>query len=62
LPFRLPPIVIRGSSDETLSNRIARYRVQGRFIASRLRFHIVEGLRYAVESYRWSHYRNRLSS
>ena len=62
LPFRLPPIVIRGSSDETLSIRIARYRVQGRFIASRLRFHIVEGLRYAVESYRWSHYLDRLSS
>ena len=62
LPFPLPPIVIRGSSDETLSIRIARYRVQGRFIASRLRFHIVEGLRYAVESYRWSHYLDRLSS
>jgi hypothetical protein len=33
--------------------RLSRYRLQLRFIRFRLRFHIVEGLRYAWESRRW---------
>ena len=61
-PSRLPPTVIRPSADETLSTRIARYRVQARFIFSRLCFHIAEGLRYAVESYRWRRHLDRYSS
>jgi hypothetical protein len=61
LPLSLPPIVIRGSSGETLSTRLARYRVQVRFISSRFRFHLVEGLRYALESYRWRQHLDRLS-
>jgi hypothetical protein len=61
LPLGLPPVVIQGSSDETLSTRLARYRMQVRFISSRFRFHLVEGLRYAVESYRWRQYLDRLS-
>jgi hypothetical protein len=59
---RLPPIVIRASADESFLTRIARYRVQTRFIFSRLRFHIVEGVRYAVESYRWRQHLDRLLS
>jgi hypothetical protein len=35
--------------------------MQARFISSRFRFHLVEGLRYAVESYRWRQYLDRLS-
>jgi hypothetical protein len=62
LPSRLPPAVIRAALNETLSKRIARYRVQVRFIFSRLWFHIVEGLRYAIESYRWRQHLNELSS
>jgi hypothetical protein len=61
-PARLPPSVIRPSIDETLSTRIARYRVQTRFIFSRLCFHLVEGLRYAIESYRWRRHLDRYSS
>jgi len=61
-PSRLPPAVIQGAADETLSTRITRYRMQARFIFSRLRFHIVEGLRYAIESYRWRQHPDRLSS
>jgi hypothetical protein len=60
-PSRLPPTVIRALAGETLSTRLARYRIQSRFILSRLRFHIVEGLRYAIESYRWRQYLDRLS-
>jgi hypothetical protein len=61
-PSRLPPVVIRGSSGEPFSTRIARYRVQVRFVFGRLRFHIVEGVRYTLESYRWRQHLDRLSS
>jgi len=61
-PSRLPPVVIRGSSGEPFSTRIGRYRVQVRFVFGRLRFHIVEGVRYALESYRWRQHLDRLSS
>jgi hypothetical protein len=60
LPLRLPPAVIRASADETLRVRIRRYRMQLHFIISRLRFHIVEGVRYTWESYRWRQHMNRL--
>lgn len=59
LPSRLPPAIIRASADETLPVRISRYRMQIHFILSRLRFHIVEGLRYTWESYRWRRHMNR---
>jgi hypothetical protein len=61
LPSRLPPTVIRASANETLPLRIRRYRMQLHLILSRLRFHIVEGLRYTWESYRWRQYMNRLT-
>lgn len=54
LPTRLPQAAVRGSRGEDLSTRIARYTTQVRFIHSRLRFHCAEGLRFALESYRWN--------
>jgi hypothetical protein len=60
LPRRLPPAVIRASASETLPVRIRRYRLQVHFILIRLHFHIVEGLRYIWESYRWQRQLNRL--
>jgi hypothetical protein len=54
LPARLPRAVVRGSRGEDLPTRIARYNTQARFVFSRLRFHCVEGSRFALESYRWS--------
>jgi hypothetical protein len=53
LPSRLPPPVVRASADETLLVRMSRYRLQVHFVLLRLRFHVVEGLRYMRESYRW---------
>ena len=53
LPFRLPPPVIRAFPNETLSVRIRRYYMQLELIVARLRFHIVEGLRFELESRRW---------
>jgi hypothetical protein len=60
LPVRLPPPVIRAFPNETLTVRLSRYRMQLNFILLRLRFHIVEGLRYAWESHRWQRQINRL--
>jgi hypothetical protein len=53
LPSRLPPPVIRAFPNETLSVRIHRYSMYLRLILERLRFHIVEGFRFALESRRW---------
>jgi hypothetical protein len=61
-PSRLPPTVIRSAANETLSTRFARYRIQLRFLFSRFRFHLVEGLRYKVHSYRWRQHLDRLST
>jgi Uncharacterised nucleotidyltransferase len=62
LPSSLPRAVIRSLSNETISTRIARYRVQAGFLLFRLRFHLVEGARYAIESHRWQQHLDRLPS
>lgn len=59
LPVRLPPPVVRALPGENLSLRLARYRLQLSFVVFRLRFHLVEGLRYLWESRRWRHDRPR---
>jgi hypothetical protein len=53
LPSRLPAPVIRPFPNEVLSIRLARYRMQFVVIILRLRFHIVEGIRYRWETRRW---------
>jgi hypothetical protein len=58
LPSRLPPAIAHASANETLSARLARCRRQGDFILFRLRFHLVEGMRYLWESNRWQQYVN----
>jgi hypothetical protein len=60
LSFGLPHAVIQGTRGETLLTRAARYRVQIRFLASRLRFHSIEGLRFVIESRRWGRLRSNL--
>lgn len=61
LPTRLPPPVILAFPNETLRVRLARYRMQFYFVQLRLRFHIVEGLRYAWQSHRWRRHIDRLA-
>ncbi len=58
LPSRLPPAIAHASANETLAARLVRYRRQGDFILFRLRFHLVEGMRYLWESNRWQQYVN----
>jgi hypothetical protein len=53
LPSRLPPPVIRAFPNEVLPVRLRRYRMHIQLILERLRFHVVEGFRYALESRRW---------
>ncbi|MFL6307789.1 MAG: nucleotidyltransferase family protein [Candidatus Sulfotelmatobacter sp.] len=60
-PSRWPPPVIRAFPNETLSVRLGRYRMQIRFILLRLRFHVVEGIRYGWEIHRWHRFVNRLA-
>jgi hypothetical protein len=60
LPRRLPPAIAYGSPGETLPARMQRHRRQIHFILFRLRFHIVEGLRYSGESIRWRQHINEL--
>jgi hypothetical protein len=54
LPTRLPPPVIRGSHEEGIGTRTVRYGIQVRFALSRFHFHCVEGVRFALEAYRWN--------
>ncbi len=58
LPSRLPPAIAYASANETLLARFGRCRRQAAFVLFRLRFHLVEGLRYVWESNRWQHYVN----
>jgi len=53
LPSRLPPPIIRVFPNEALSVRLGRYRMQLHFVFHRLRFHLVEGIRFIWESHRW---------
>lgn len=62
LPLRLPPAINRAQTNETQSMRIRRYYEQLKFILFRLRFHVVEGLRYLRESMRWRQYSEGLPS
>jgi len=61
LPTRLPHTIIRAGANDTLAFGFLRQALQLRFILARLRFHVVEGLRYAWASYRWRRYRSEVS-
>jgi len=53
LPLRLPPPIIRAVPNEALPFRIRRHFMHLQLILERLRFHIVEGFRFVLESRRW---------
>ena len=61
LPSRLPPPVVRAAAKESMSTRLKRYSLQGMFVASRFRFHVVQGLLYACALRRWRKHLRRLS-
>jgi len=60
-PLKLPPAIVPLCDPEDLSTHIRRYFLQIHFILFRLRFHVVEGIRYAWESVRWQRLVNQLA-
>lgn len=62
LPLRPPPAINHGAPGETLPQRLRRHHRQGNFILFRLRFHLLEGLRYLIESIRWKRHLSRIKS
>jgi hypothetical protein len=62
LPRRLPPAMACAEKDESVARRMMRYRRQAMFIGFRLRFHVVEGLRYLCESAHWKRQLRTLGS
>jgi hypothetical protein len=61
LPSRLPPPIIRPREGESFSERLARQRMQLKFILHRLRFHLIEGTRYIWELLAWRLIKKRLA-
>lgn len=53
VPLKLPPAIVPTSTQENLTARLRRYCLQIHFVLFRMRFHLVEGIRYAWESSRW---------
>jgi hypothetical protein len=53
LPLKLPPPIVMAPKGESLPARIRRHRAQLKFILFRLRFHAIEGFRFALESVHW---------
>ena len=53
IPLRVPRPVIHASPNEALTVRARRYWMLLEYILLRLRFHLVEGLRFARELRRW---------
>jgi hypothetical protein len=52
-PAHLPPPITRGVPGERLVARLARYRTETYYLFLRLQFHVIEGLKYAIELSRW---------
>ena len=61
IPSSLPPPIIRALPGEGLSVRLGRYRMQLGLILDRLRFHLVQGVRFAWESGRWRRQLSRVA-
>lgn len=52
-PLRCETRIGHADPNESLGKRLLREYYQARFVLFRLRFHVVEGLRYALEVWRW---------
>jgi hypothetical protein len=53
VPSRLPSPITKSSAEEDLRQRAERYLIEVRHFSTRLRFHVVEGVRFAIEVSRW---------
>jgi hypothetical protein len=66
MAWRVNRRIMRGAGMRDLrispGTRLAGYRIQARYIFSHLSFHIIEGLRYGIESSRRRRHLDRLPS
>jgi Uncharacterised nucleotidyltransferase len=53
LPLHRAPRIIFARPEDTLSTWLRKEIHQARFVLFRLRFHVVEGIRYLIEAARW---------
>jgi Uncharacterised nucleotidyltransferase len=53
IPRHLPPAIAPKVSGERLRPKLSRHLAQSRYVLFRLRFHLVEGMRYLREASRW---------
>jgi hypothetical protein len=53
IPSRLPFPITRPSPQERPGERAGRYLIEMRHFVTRLRFHVVENVRFAIEASRW---------
>jgi hypothetical protein len=53
IPLQRAPRVMRPQKHDSLRTRIYQEMIQLRYILFRIRFHVTQGLRYAIESGRW---------
>jgi hypothetical protein len=60
LPLHRAPRITLTRSNDSLWTRIRNTVYQGRFVIFRLRFHLIEGHRYAIENVRWKRRRHSL--
>jgi Uncharacterised nucleotidyltransferase len=60
IPRRLPPLIAHGAAGETVAARLTRYRRQISFVLFRFRFHVVEGIRFFREAFRWRQHVNEV--
>jgi hypothetical protein len=52
-PLHLAPPIVHAGPDDNLWKWLRRSVYQARFVLFRLRFHVVEGIRYLIEAMRW---------
>ena len=53
IPLCLPARIMQPAPDETLADKMMRYRAEASYSWRRLRFHIFEGMRYGIEALCW---------
>jgi hypothetical protein len=55
VPLNRPLRIVYASPNDNLWRRLRKELYQVRYVFLRLRFHVVEGIRYLVETMRWKH-------
>jgi hypothetical protein len=60
VPRSLPKLMTYDPGPESLADRLGRYHIKFQVLRHRLRFHVVEGVRYLLHAARWRRHMARL--